>query len=64
MNSVQIVFLVFVFLPPTLSISIDKLTGRMNSLRWVKWSDSILIMYLVEIMITSVLLMYLVLGDL
>ena len=64
MNSYQIVFLIFVFLPPILSISIDKLTGIMNSLRWVKWSDIILMMYLVEIVIIGFMLVYLVLGDL
>lgn len=64
MNVFQMVFVIFVLLPPTLSILIDKLTNRINSLRWVKWSDSILMMYLVEIMFTGLMLMYLVLGDL
>ena len=64
MNVFQMVFVIFVLLPPTLSILIDKLTNRINGLRWVKWSESILMMYLVEIMMTGLMLMYLVLGDL
>ena len=64
MNVFQMVFVIFVLLPPTLSILIDKITNRINSLRWVKWSDSILMMYLFEVMITGLMLMYLVLGDL
>lgn len=64
MNVFQMVFVIFVLLPPALSILIDKLTYRIDSLRWVKWSDSILMMYLVEIMFTGLMLMYLVLGDL
>lgn len=64
MNVFQMVFVIFVLLPPTLSILIDKLTNRINDLRWVKWSDSILMMYLVEIMIIGLMLMYLLLGDL
>lgn len=64
MNVYQISFLIFSFLPIILSISIDKLTGRINDLRWVKWSDSIIIMYLFEIMIIGLMLVYIFLGDL
>lgn len=64
MNSYQIVFLIFSFLPIILSISIDKLTDMMNGLRWVKWSDSIVVMYLFEIMIAGLILVYIFLGDL
>jgi hypothetical protein len=64
MNSAQIVFLVFVFMPPILSILIDRLTGRINDLRLVKWSESILVMYLVEIVMIGLMLLYLLLGDL
>lgn len=64
MNVFQMVFVIFVLLPPTLSILIDKLTNLINGLRWVKWSESILMVYLVEIMMTGLMLMYLVLGDL
>lgn len=64
MNVFQIVFVIFVLLPPTLSILIDELTNQINGLRWVKWSESLLMMYLVEIMMTGLMLMYLVLGDL
>ena len=64
MNVFQMVFVIFVLLPPTLSILIDKITNRINSLRWVKWSDSILMIYLFEVMITGLMLMYLMLGDL
>ena len=64
MNVFQMVFVIFVLLPPTLSILIDKLTNRINSLRWVKWSESILMMYLVEIMMIGLMLVYLLLGDL
>lgn len=64
MNVFQMVFVIFVLLPPILSILIDKITNRINSLRWVKWSDSIIMMYLFEVMITGLMLMYLVLGDL
>ena len=64
MNSYQIVFLIFSFLPIISSISIDKLTGRMKDLRWAKWSDSIFVMYLFEIMMIGLMLVYLLLGDL
>lgn len=56
MNVFQMVFVIFVLLPPTLSILIDKLTNRINSLRWVKWSESIIMMYLVEIMMIGLML--------
>ena len=64
MNVFQMVFVIFVLLPPILSILIDELTNRINGLRWVAWHESILMIYLVEVMFTGLMLMYLVLGDL
>lgn len=64
MNVYQIVFLIFSFLPIILSISIDKITYRIDSLRWVKWSDSIFMFYIFEMVITGLVLIYFVLGDL
>lgn len=62
MNSYQIAFLILVFLPPILSISIDKLTAKINVLHWVKWSDIIWKMYLAEWGLVMFWLVFYLLG--
>lgn len=48
MNSYQIAFLVLILLPPIFSIALDKLSNRINGVRWIEWSEIILKLYLVE----------------
>lgn len=51
-----------VFLPPILSIAIDNLTNRINKLKWIKWSDSLLQIYIFEIGIWALVSIYIILG--
>ncbi len=62
MNVFQMVFVIIVLLPPILSILIDKLTYRINGLRWVEWSEGLLMIYLVEFVMTGFMLVYALLG--
>lgn len=64
MNVYQMWFLIFLFLPLVLSIAIDKLTGRIdNKLSWIKFSDSILPIYLLELGALALVLIYIILGE-
>lgn len=65
MNIYQTVFLMFVFLPPVLSIVIDKLTlnGHIKKFSWIKWSESILPFYLLELGAFVLVLIYIILGE-
>ena len=61
MNSYQIEFLIFMFLPPILSIVIDKLTYHVNKFDWIPWFDSIVAIYLFEIIIWVIVSIYIIL---
>ena len=63
MNSYQIVFFIFILIPPIVSIAIEKLSDRVNGVIWTKWSDSILPLYLLEILIVLLIKLYLLLGE-
>lgn len=64
MNSYQIVFLVLIFIPPIFSIVLDKLSDRVKGAIWIKWSDSIWMMYLAEWGCLMLLLVFALLGTL
>lgn len=62
MNVYQIVFLIFVFLPPVLSIVVYNLTNRIDKLNFIDWSDIVVIIYLLESEVFVLVLMYNILG--
>lgn len=64
MNSYQIAFLMFIALPPIFSIVIDKLSDRVDGVRWIEWSESIFPLYIWEIIIVLLISVYLTLGKL
>lgn len=63
MNKYQIVFLIFVFLPPVLSIVLDITTMNIKKLRWIKFYDSVLPIYLLSWLILAITLIYIILGE-
>lgn len=63
MNVYQMAFLIFLFLPPILSITIDISTFHSKKLRFIQWSDSILPIYLLELGASGLVLIYIFLGD-
>ena len=64
MNSYQIAFLVFILLPPIVSIAIDKLSYRVKEATWIVWTDSIVSLYILEIIIVALMYIYFMLGNL
>lgn len=64
MNSYQIVFLIFILLPPIVSIAIDKISYRVKEAIWIGWSDSIVSLYILEIIIVALIYIYFMLGNL
>lgn len=63
MNSYQIVFLIFILLPPIVSIVIDKLSYRDKEANWICWSDSIVSLYILETIIFVLVAIFVMLGD-
>lgn len=64
MNSYQIVFLIFILLPPIVSIAIDKISYRVKEAIWIGWYDSIVSLYILEITIVALIYIYFMLGNL
>lgn len=64
MNSLQIGFLIFLLLPPIFSIALDKISNRVNGVRWIEWSESIFSFYVFGIIIAALVFVYLILGKL
>lgn len=62
MNSYQMGFLIFILLPPILSIALDKLSNRVNGVRWIEWSESIWKIYIVEFEFVVFLYVFYFLG--
>lgn len=62
MNSYQIGFLIFILLPPILSIALDKLSNRVNWVRWIEFSESIWKIYIVEFEFVVFLYVFYFLG--
>lgn len=62
MNSYQMVFLIFVFLPPVLSIVVYNLTNRIDKLNWIDWSDIVVIIYILESVVFVLVSIYNILG--
>lgn len=58
MNGYQVGFLILILFPPVFSIVLDKLSDRVKVVGWIKWSDSIWIMYLLDWVFLMFLLVF------
>ena len=61
MNSLQIGFLIFLLLPGIFSFIVDFVTFRKGSL-WTTWSEAIIPLYTLEIIISVLVAIFVMLG--
>lgn len=62
MNSVQIVFLIFILLPVILSPIVDFVTFKIKKLLWTPWYEAILELYVLEMIIFVLVATFVLLG--
>ena len=63
MNSYQTVFLIFILLPIILSPIVDFVTDRIKNVIWIAWHESIILMYMLEMIIIVLVAIFVMLGD-
>lgn len=61
MNSLQIVFLIFLLLPVIFSFIVDFVTFRKGGL-WTTWYEAIVPLYMLEIIISVLVAVLVILG--
>lgn len=63
MNSAQIGFLIFILLPIVLSPIVDVVTYRSKKTLWTTWDEAIIPLYMIEIIISVLVAIFVMLGD-
>lgn len=63
MNSLQIGFLIFILLPLILSPIVDIVTYRSKKTLWTTWDEAIIPLYMIEIIISVLVAIFVMLGD-
>ena len=62
MNSVQIVFLIFLLLPVIFSFIVDYVTFKIQKPFWISWYEAILPLYMLEMIIFVLVATFVLLG--
>ena len=62
MNSAQIGFLMFILLPLVISPIVDVVTYRSKKALWITWSEAIIPLYMLEIIISVFVAAFVALG--
>ena len=62
MNVYQIEFLIFILLPIILSPIVDVVTYRSKKYLWITWSEAIIPLYMLEIIISVLVAIFVSLG--
>lgn len=62
MNSYQIEFLIFILLPIIISPIVDVVTYRSKKYLWITWSEAIILLYMLEMIILAFVVTFVWLG--
>ena len=62
MNSHQMEFVIFIFLPIVLSPIVDVVTYRSKKFLWITWCEAIVPLYMIEAIISVLVVVFVRLG--